>query len=106
MRQLVASADHGHAHDPDGPFGFHPAAAEFDERMVELVSGNRLETRLGLEAIVDDAKADSLWQVLVLHGALGDGFPAELLSATSGRPTSGCSAPRSAVSGERRRRER
>ena len=25
---LIASADHGHAHDPDGPYGFDPAAAE------------------------------------------------------------------------------
>ena len=82
---LVASADHGHAHDPDGPFGFHPAAARFDERMVELVSENRLGDALSLEELVDDGKADSLWQVLVLHGALGDGFSVELLSYE--RPT-------------------
>jgi aromatic ring-opening dioxygenase LigB subunit len=82
---LVASADHGHAHDPDGPFGFHPAAAEFDERMVALVAENRLEDALALEDIVGDASADSLWQVLVLHGALGDGFTSELLSYE--RPT-------------------
>ena len=75
---LVASADHGHAHDPDGPFGFHPAAAEFDGRMVELVSENRLEDAFTLEEIVGEASADSLWQVLVLHGALGGGFAAEL----------------------------
>lgn len=82
---LVASADHGHAHDPDGPFGFHPAAAEFDERMVELVAQNRLEDALALEEIVGEASADSLWQVLVLHGALGSGFASELLSYE--RPT-------------------
>ncbi len=82
---LVASADHGHAHDPAGPFGFHPAAAEFDRRMVELVAENRLEDALGLEEIVGEASADSLWQVLVLHGALGSGFASELLSYE--RPT-------------------
>ncbi len=82
---VVASADHGHAHDPDGPFGFHAAAAEFDGRMVDLVSGNRLQDAVGLEPIVEDAKADSLWQILVLHGALGDGFAVELLSYE--RPT-------------------
>lgn len=77
---IVASADHGHAHDPDGPFGFHPAAADYDARVVELVESNRLGDLAGLEAIVEDAKADSLWQMAVLHGALGDAFEVELLS--------------------------
>jgi hypothetical protein len=27
---LIASADNGHAHDPDGPYGFDPAAAAYD----------------------------------------------------------------------------
>ncbi len=37
--------------------------------------------RLGLDvAFVEQAKADSFWQLLVLHGALGDGWRAELLS--------------------------
>ncbi len=82
---LVASADHGHAHDADGPYGFHPAAAAYDERVVELVRENRLGDLPELEAIVGDASADSLWQMVVLHGALGDGFRSELLSYD--RPT-------------------
>jgi aromatic ring-opening dioxygenase LigB subunit len=77
---LVASADHGHAHDPDGPFGFHPAAAEYDAAVVELVRGGRLGDVLALETNVADASADSLWQLAMLHGALGDGFRAELLA--------------------------
>jgi aromatic ring-opening dioxygenase LigB subunit len=47
---------------------------------VELVSRGRLGDAVLLEPIVEAAKADSLWQLLVLHGALGDGFRAELLS--------------------------
>jgi aromatic ring-opening dioxygenase LigB subunit len=82
---LVASADHGHAHDPDGPYGFHPAAASYDERVVELVRENRLGDLPELEAIVQDASADSLWQMVVLHGALGNRFRSELLSYD--RPT-------------------
>jgi len=82
---VVASADHGHAHDPEGPFGFHPAAAEYDERVVELVRENRLPDVVELESIVEAASADSLWQLAVLRGALGDGFDAELLSYD--RPT-------------------
>jgi aromatic ring-opening dioxygenase LigB subunit len=77
---VIASADHGHAHDHEGPFGFDPASAEYDSRVVELVSRNRLGDALDLEPIVDAAKADSLWQMVMLHGALGDGFAAELLS--------------------------
>ena len=78
---LIASADHGHAHDPDGPYGFDPAAKAYDEGIVELVRQGPLEGLLELDsALVDAAKADSLWQLLILHGALGDGFDAELLS--------------------------
>jgi aromatic ring-opening dioxygenase LigB subunit len=77
---LIASADHGHAHDPDGPYGFDPAAAEYDEAIIELVRTDRLD-RLGeLEPLVTGAKADSLWQMVVLHGALGESYDVELLS--------------------------
>src|SRR5262245_11092555 len=82
---VIASADHGHAHDAEGPYGFHPAARAYDERVVELVRENRLGDLPELEAIVADASADSLWQMVVLHGALGDGFRAELLAYE--RPT-------------------
>jgi aromatic ring-opening dioxygenase LigB subunit len=78
---LIASADHGHAHDPDGPYGFDPAAAEYDEEIVRLVKGNRLGGLLELDpAFVEAAKADSWWQMLILHGALGDGWRGEFLS--------------------------
>jgi aromatic ring-opening dioxygenase LigB subunit len=77
---IVASADHGHAHDPDGPFGFDPTAAEYDSRVVELVRENRLGDAFELEPMVVAASADSLWQLVLLHGALGDGFDVELLS--------------------------
>jgi aromatic ring-opening dioxygenase LigB subunit len=78
---LIASADHGHAHDADGPYGFDPAAAEFDARVVELVKENRLGGLLELDpAFVDAAKADSWWQLLMLHGALGGGWRGDFLS--------------------------
>jgi aromatic ring-opening dioxygenase LigB subunit len=78
---LVASADHGHAHDPEGPYGFDPAAAEYDARVVELVRENRLGGLVELDpAFVEAAKADSWWQLAMLHGALGDGWRGEFLS--------------------------
>ena len=75
---LIASADHGHAHDADGPYGFHPAAAEYDRRFQELVPSGDFRPLAGLVA---DAKADSLWQLLVLQGAT-DGRGGELLAYT------------------------
>jgi aromatic ring-opening dioxygenase LigB subunit len=71
---LIASADHGHAHDVNGPYGFDPAAAEYDARVVEFVREDRLAGLLELDpAFVDAAKADSWWQLLMLHGALQEG---------------------------------
>src|SRR5207253_240895 len=78
---LIASADHGHAHDADGPYGFDPASKEYDDRIVELVRSERLGDLLDLDAaFVEAAKADSFWQMLMLHGALGDRWRGELLS--------------------------
>lgn len=82
---LVASADHGHAHDPEGPYGFDPASAEYDERVVEIVRENRLADLITLEKLAGPAKADSLWQMVMLHGALREGWAGELLAYE--RPT-------------------
>lgn len=78
---FVASADHGHAHSADGPYGFDEAAAEYDDLVAQAVDGNRLDNLQGLDpALVERAAADSWWQLLMLHGALGDGWSSELLS--------------------------
>jgi aromatic ring-opening dioxygenase LigB subunit len=78
---LIASCDHGHAHDPKGPYGYSPASKIFDDRVVELVKRNALGELLSFEpAFVADAKADSFWQMLMLHGAIGSGWKADLLS--------------------------
>ena len=74
---LIASADHGHAHDPDGPYGFDPAAAAYDARFLELLAREPLDF-LPLAELVEAAKADSLWQLLVLQGAVSG--RAELLA--------------------------
>jgi len=78
---LIASADHGHAQDPDGPYGLDPASAEYDEQIVTMVRENRLADLLDLDpSFVETAQADSWWQMLVLHGATDQAFEAELLS--------------------------
>ena len=78
---LIASCDHGHAHDAKGPYGFSPAAKEFDDRVVDLVKRGALGELLRFEpAFVSEAKADSFWQMLMLHGALADGWRGDFLS--------------------------
>ena len=78
---LIASCDHGHAHDPKGPYGFSPASKMFDDRVVELVKRNALGELLSFDpAFVAEAKADSFWQMLMLHGAIGSAWRADFLS--------------------------
>jgi aromatic ring-opening dioxygenase LigB subunit len=78
---LVASADHSHTHDPTGPYGGHPAAKDFDRLVVDAVKANDLDRLLDVpDSLLEDAKPDSWWQLLMLHGALGRDWQAELLS--------------------------
>jgi len=76
---LIASADNGHAHDPDGPYGFDPAAAAYDAQLQEILDSGRLDF-LPLAELVEPAKADSLWQLAVLHGAVGESARADVLA--------------------------
>jgi aromatic ring-opening dioxygenase LigB subunit len=78
---LIASCDHGHAHDPKGPYGFSPASKDFDDRVVDLVKRDALGELLSFDpAFVAEAKADSFWQMLMLHGAIADGWRGDFLS--------------------------
>lgn len=79
---LVASADLGHAHDPDGPYGYDPASAEYDRATVEAIRAQDLGRLLHFDrAWVERARPDALWQMLNLHGAIeGQGFVGKLLS--------------------------
>jgi aromatic ring-opening dioxygenase LigB subunit len=68
---FVASADQGHAHSSDGPYGYNPASSEFDHLVKEAVQKNDLKPLLGLsKEFVENAKPDSLWQLAILHGIL------------------------------------
>lgn len=68
---FVASADQGHAHRADGPYGFNLASAEFDKMVKDAVLKNDLKSLLSLSPqFVEDAKPDSLWQLAMLQGIL------------------------------------
>lgn len=68
---FIASADQGHAHDPSGPYGFDPAAAQVDAWMQEVIRSNRLDDLLRADPrLVENGKPDSLWPTLILAGLL------------------------------------
>ena len=78
---LIASCDHGHGHDASGPYGFTPKSREFDDQVVAIVKRNDLGALLRMDpALPVEGKADSYWQMLMLHGALGDRWTGEFLS--------------------------
>jgi aromatic ring-opening dioxygenase LigB subunit len=82
---FIASADHGHAHMEGGPYGYHTSAAEYDAQICELVSTGRLGALSDIPPeLVEQAKADSWWQMLMLHGATA-GWRARFISYE--RPT-------------------
>ena len=79
---LVASADLGHAHDPDGPYGLDSASAEFDAAAQEAIRDQDLGRLLSVDRDwLRRAATDAYGQLLNLHGAIeGTGMRGELLS--------------------------
>ncbi|HEX5690667.1 MAG TPA: hypothetical protein VFX76_11725 [Roseiflexaceae bacterium] len=68
---FVASCDWGHTHKASGPYGYHPAAAEIDNLVVQALRDGEPGRLIDLpEQQVQDAAVDGLWQTLMLAGAL------------------------------------
>jgi len=81
---FIASADQGHGHQADGPYGFHSESVAFDALVCDIVKRNALHelADIGVELALA-AYVDSWWQMLMLQGALledGGVFDAELLA--------------------------
>ena len=78
---FIASADHGHAHSADGPYGFDEKARAYDELVCDIVRRGDLERLVEVEPeLVERAKADSWWQMLILAGATGEAWRGRLIS--------------------------
>jgi aromatic ring-opening dioxygenase LigB subunit len=79
---LIASCDQGHAHDPNGPYGYNPASATHDAAMCAAIIANDLPRLLDWpEKFLEEAKVDAFWQTIILAGALGHtSLHGELLS--------------------------
>lgn len=78
---LVASADQAHAHRADGPYGLDPAARVHDELVQSILREGHLGRLRDLDpGLVESAKPDSWWQMLMLLGAIGETWTPRLLS--------------------------
>ncbi len=76
-----AGADHGHAHAVDGPYGFDKAARVYDELICDIVRSGELHRLESVDPeLVEGAKADSWWQMLILHGAVQGALHGNLIS--------------------------
>ena len=68
---FIASADQGHAHDANGPYGYDPASAQYDAWMQDVIRLNHLDELLKADPeLVENGKPDSLWPTLILAGVL------------------------------------
>jgi aromatic ring-opening dioxygenase LigB subunit len=79
---FIASADLGHAHDENGPYGYDIASQEFDTALIDAVKAQDLGRLLSFDLDwLKRAATDSYGQILNLHGAIeGLNFKGELLS--------------------------
>ena len=79
---FIASADLGHAHDAQGPYGYDIASKEFDIALIDAVKAQDLARLLEFDLNwLKRASTDSYGQILNLYGAIrGTGFRGELLS--------------------------
>lgn len=68
---LITSADQSHAHDADGPYGYDPAAAQYDAWMQDVIRSGHLDDLLSADmSLVEHGKPDSLWPTTILAGVL------------------------------------
>lgn len=66
---LIVSADQGHGHAADGPYGFTAVSADYDAAMQAAIEADDLPRLLGWpEEYAEEALADSYWQTLSLIG--------------------------------------
>lgn len=79
---FIASADLGHAHDAQGPYGYDSASQQFDTALIEAVQAQDLGRLLEFDhAWLKRASTDAYGQILNLYGAIrGTNFRGELLS--------------------------
>lgn len=68
---IIISADEAHAHSASGPYGYDPRADEFDGMVTKMMENGDLEPLIDMDqGLIDAAKPDSYWQLLIMLGIL------------------------------------
>ncbi len=68
---IIISADHAHTHSENGPYGYSKMAAKYDEIVMDFLNSGDPSILLGLDnEILNGARPDSYWQLLILAGIL------------------------------------
>jgi len=84
---LIVSADHAHAHSKNGPYGYHPDAEKYDRSIERILLSNSLKDLNKMsKRLIENAKPDSYWQLLILYGVLKK-VPMENFFTVYGRPS-------------------
>lgn len=68
---IIVSADQAHTHDKNGPYGYSEFSHLYDKIVYDSFRNNSIDEILNIEeAMIDNAKPDSFWQILILIGIL------------------------------------
>jgi aromatic ring-opening dioxygenase LigB subunit len=68
---IIVSADHAHTHLENGPYGFSPMAVQYDKAVMDFLLNDDASVLLNMdEKIVEGARPDSYWQLLILAGII------------------------------------
>lgn len=68
---IIISADQAHTHLKSGPYGFSKYANVYDDFVKTAFEQNRIDSIKDLDPkIIEHAKPDSFWQILILIGIL------------------------------------
>ncbi len=68
---VILSADQAHTHSETGPYGYSEEAKKYEKILADSLSGGSLNAIYDLgSSIVQNAKPDSFWNMLILKGFL------------------------------------
>ncbi|MGP6239483.1 hypothetical protein ACNF40_03580 [Cuniculiplasma sp. SKW4] len=68
---VIFSADQSHTHSPDGPYGYSDQADIYEDKLKKCIEMNDYREMEELnESVIDRAKPDSFWNILVMAGLL------------------------------------
>ena len=68
---VIFSCDQAHTHSAEGPYGYSPHAAEYDEIVRKYIeSGDPQDLQSLPDSFLGEAKPDSYWNLMIMDGLL------------------------------------